>query len=72
VLGLYGPTDPVVNAPWGVPSIALHPAARAYTGIKKLDRSAGGFDGLGEDEVRAAVDRLVSRDVPVLGTEIPR
>ena len=40
--------------------------------LETRSQAPGGFDGLGEDEVRAAVDRLVSRDVPVLGTEIPR
>jgi ADP-heptose:LPS heptosyltransferase len=55
VVGLYGPTDPVVNAPWNVPNAALSPEGRAYTGIKAQDRAAGGFEGLAPDAVARAV-----------------
>ena len=60
VVGLYGPTDPVVNAPWGVPSRVVFPPGRAYTGIKRIDRNAGGFAGIVADDVAAAVDGLLS------------
>ncbi len=61
VVALYGPTDPVVNAPWGVPFEALHPPGREYTGIKGKDRSAGGFEGLDGAAVEAAVIRILAR-----------
>jgi ADP-heptose:LPS heptosyltransferase len=59
VLGIYGPTDPQVNQPWGVPFVALAPPGRRYTGIKRRDREAGGFDGLTVGAVEAAVDQLL-------------
>jgi len=60
VLGIYGPTDPEVNAPWGVPQEALYPPGRIYTGIKRRDRSAGGFAGLEPRMAQAAVDRVLA------------
>jgi ADP-heptose:LPS heptosyltransferase len=57
-LGLYGPTDPVVNGPWRVPGIALSPPGRHYTGVKGRDRR-GGFDGLTAELVRGAVEELL-------------
>ncbi len=60
VLALYGPTDPAVNSPWGVPFETLAPPGNTYTGIKRRDRVQG-FDGLTEEMVRAAADRLLSR-----------
>ena len=59
VLGVYGPTDPVVNQPWGVPYRAVFPPDRAFTGIKKIDREAGGFKGLAPDRVRSAAAELL-------------
>jgi ADP-heptose:LPS heptosyltransferase len=59
VLGIYGPTDPQVNQPWGVPFVAVAPPGRRYTGIKRRDREAGGFDGLTAGAVKAAVDQLL-------------
>jgi ADP-heptose:LPS heptosyltransferase len=66
VVGIYGPTDPVVNQPWGVPFRTVFPPRRAYTGIKRLDRGSGGFAGLNPDHVRAAVAELseLPRDDP--------
>ncbi|ANM29492.1 hypothetical protein ABI59_07690 [Acidobacteria bacterium Mor1] len=58
VLGIYGPTDPVVNQPWGVPHVALHPPGATYTGIKKSDRNQT-FAGLDGDAVEAAVTELL-------------
>jgi len=58
VLALYGPTDPVVNRPWGAPFRTVYPPERLYTGIKKLDRQRG-FEGLTADLVRRAVDELL-------------
>ena len=60
VVALYGPTDPVVNAPWGAPHEVVHPGGRAYTGVKRLDRRSG-FEGLTGEEVAAAVLRLLDR-----------
>jgi ADP-heptose:LPS heptosyltransferase len=59
VVGIYGPTDPVVNQPWGVPFRTVFPPQRSYTGIKRRDRSAGGFAGLEPGQVGAAVAELV-------------
>lgn len=61
VVGLYGPTDPVVNTPWGVPYEAVAPPGRRYTGIKAIDRKSGGFDGLTASHVERAVDSLLAR-----------
>lgn len=60
VVGLYGPTDPEVNRPWGVPCRALAPAGRVYTGIKRVDRASGGFEGLEAVEVARATRELLS------------
>jgi ADP-heptose:LPS heptosyltransferase len=60
VLGLYGATDPEVNGPWGVPSRSVFPPDRVYTGVKRVDRKAGGFAGISEDRVRLAVDELLA------------
>jgi heptosyltransferase-1 len=60
VLGLYGPTDPTVNAPWGGAHEALYPRDRDYTGVKRIDRAAGGFEGLAPQAVRDAVGRLLA------------
>ena len=59
VLAFYGPTDPVVNRPWGTPFRTVYPPERLYTGIKKLDRQRG-FDGLTADLVHVAVDELLA------------
>lgn len=64
VVGLYGPTDPRVNSPWGVPFEALSPPGRVYTGIKAEDRAAGGFDGLAPASVAAAAAALAERVRP--------
>jgi ADP-heptose:LPS heptosyltransferase len=65
VLGIYGPTDPRVNRPWGVPCRALHPADRVYTGIKKIDREGGGFDGLAPETVRVETAALLDETAPL-------
>ena len=59
MIGLYGSTDPVVNGPWGVPSRSVSPPSRVYTGIKRRDRTAGGFAGLDPEQVESAVDELL-------------
>lgn len=59
VVAIYGPTDPAVNAPWGVPHRAVFPAERKYTGIKRIDREAGGFDGLAPPDVAEAVEHVL-------------
>jgi heptosyltransferase-1 len=59
VLGIYGPTDPVVNAPWTEINETVFPPAREYTGIKKIDRDAGGFEGLSVQQVQDALSRLL-------------
>jgi len=59
VVAIYGPTDPEVNRPWGVPCRAVHPPDRRYTGIKRHDRGSGGFDGLTGEAVARAVEELL-------------
>jgi len=61
VLGIYGPTDPVVNAPWIEPHETVFPPSREYTGIKKIDRNAGGFQGVTEQQVQDALGKLLHR-----------
>jgi len=59
VVGIYGPTDPQVNQPWAVPCRTVFPEGRVYTGIKRRDREAGSFVGIGADQVEAAVRELL-------------
>jgi len=59
VLGIYGPTDPLVNQPWGVPFRTISPPGRTYTGIKRRDRESGDFSGLTPDQVRGAAVELL-------------
>ena len=66
VVGIYGPTDPVVNAPWGSQHRVVSPPGRPYTGIKRLDRAAGGFAGIVPEDVEAAVDALLATTSPSL------
>lgn len=61
VVGLYGPTDPVVNGPWNVPSVALSRPESRYTGIKAIDRDREGFDGLAPETVCEAIRGLLAR-----------
>jgi ADP-heptose:LPS heptosyltransferase len=61
VVGLYGPTDPIVNTPWNVPFVALASARVVYTGIKEKDRAAGGFLGLAPDSVIDAIGTILKR-----------
>ncbi|MCP3982582.1 MAG: glycosyltransferase family 9 protein [bacterium] len=60
VLGIYGPTDPEVNRPWGVPHRAVCAPDREYTGIKRLDRP-GGFVGLDANHVTHTTAELLDR-----------
>jgi heptosyltransferase-1 len=59
VVAIYGPTDPRVNRPWGVPSRVVHPPERRYSGIKRIDRVSGGFEGLDPARVEVAVQELL-------------
>ena len=61
VVGLYGPTDPVVNTPWNVPFVALARPGSTHTGIKRKDRTAEGFDGLAPEAVAEAIHRILER-----------
>jgi ADP-heptose:LPS heptosyltransferase len=73
-IALYGPTDPVVNAPWGVPHRSVAPEGRTYTGIKRIDRQ-GGFAGVRAAQVEAAVDGLLADTaawLPAAGRLLPR
>ena len=69
VVGLYGPTDPVVNTPWNVPFIALARPQSSHTGIKAKDRVAQGFDGLSPEAVENAIVDILDR--PRGGTPAP-
>jgi ADP-heptose:LPS heptosyltransferase len=61
VVGLYGPTDPVVNTPWNVPFVSVVRPGSVYTGIKARDRVAGGFDGLTPRTVVDAIHEILAR-----------
>jgi heptosyltransferase-1 len=61
VVAIYGPTDPVINAPWGVPHASVFPPGRSYTGIKRTDRTASGFEGITVEAVAAAVNDVLDR-----------
>jgi|RhiMethySRZTD1v2_1073278.scaffolds.fasta_scaffold14130_9 ADP-heptose:LPS heptosyltransferase len=61
VVGIYGPTDPVVNTPWNVPFETVSPVGKRYTGIKSIDRSAAGFEGIADGMVARAVEAVLSR-----------
>ena len=69
VVGIYGPTDPVVNAPWRVPFATVVPEGRVYTGIKARDRVSGGFAGIREEAVSDAIDRVLADASVVEGLE---
>jgi heptosyltransferase-1 len=69
VVGLYGPTDPVVNTPWNVPFVALARPQSTHTGIKAKDRVVEGFDGLAEETVADAILEILKR--PRGGTPEP-
>lgn len=61
VVAIYGPTDPAINAPWGVTHASVCPPERTYTGVRREDRAAGGFEGVTEEAVEAAVDDVLNR-----------
>jgi ADP-heptose:LPS heptosyltransferase len=68
VVGLYGPTDPAVNAPWNVPFVALARPQSTHTGIKSKDRVRESFEGLTPEAVAAAVTEMLNRP---RGTRVP-
>lgn len=59
VIGIYGPTDPRVNQPWGVRFRTVFPPGRSYTGIKRIDKEAGGFKGIEVAQVDLAVAEIL-------------
>jgi ADP-heptose:LPS heptosyltransferase len=61
VVGLYGPTDPIVNTPWNVPFVALARPHSVYTGIKAKDRVVNGFEGLDPDAVVGAILEILGQ-----------
>jgi len=64
VVGIYGPTDPAVNSPWGVPHRAVFPVHAAYSGVKKKDRRVGRFEQISPGQVAEAVGELISEVHP--------
>jgi ADP-heptose:LPS heptosyltransferase len=63
VLAIYGPTDPEVNRPWGVPYRVVHPAGASYRGVKRHDRGIG-FANVRSDDVERGVDALLAASAP--------
>ena len=61
VVGLYGPTDPIVNTPWNVPFVALARPHSVYAGIKAEDRVVNGFEGLDPDAVVGAILEILGQ-----------
>lgn len=70
VVGLYGPTDPVVNAPWNVPFVALTRPGSRHTGVKSRDREVEGFDGLTPEAVADAIDQILEKPRGDSGVEL--
>ena len=60
VVGIYGPTDPVVNGPWGVRHRVIQPPGTDYSGIKKKDRRMGRFDRISPKTVETAVEEVLA------------
>ncbi len=60
VVGVYGPTDPIVNQPWGVPFRTVLPPDRHYTGVKRIDRQSG-FEGITTSQVESAIEDLLGQ-----------
>ena len=60
VLGLYGPTDPRVNGPWGVPARVVAPDGRAYSGIRRVDRRGPGCEAIEPTQVETALEDLLT------------
>jgi len=69
VVGLYGPTDPLVNTPWGVPFVALTRPGSGHTGIKATDRAREGFDGLTAGAVGEAIGTILAQPRAGAGLE---
>lgn len=70
VVGLYGPTDPVVNAPWNVPFVALARPGSGHTGVKSRDREVEGFEGLTPEAVADAVEQILEKPRGASGVEL--
>jgi ADP-heptose:LPS heptosyltransferase len=67
VVGIYGPTDPVINGPWQVRSRSVYPPGRDWQGNRRIDRRLG-FAGLAPAHVEAAVEQLLAQPAqPVQG-----
>jgi ADP-heptose:LPS heptosyltransferase len=64
VVAIYGPTDPRVNQPWGVPYRVVAPRDRSYTGRRSIDREQG-FAGLDAIDVVRSVTELWAETVAV-------
>ena len=60
VVGIYGPTDPLVNRPWSRHFRVVAPPGRRYTGVKRIDRASGGFEGLTAEQVTQALAELLA------------
>ena len=67
VVGIYGPTDPVVNAPWGVEHRTVFPPGADYSGVKRRDRARGRFEDIPAEAVRDAVVDLLGRTAGASG-----
>jgi heptosyltransferase-1 len=66
VVGIYGPTDPARNGPWGVPFRVLrHPESRRDHA--RRHRPEAGLLTITADEVLGAVDELMQSVEPVQG-----
>lgn len=60
VIGLYGPTDPIVNSPWGVPFVTVTRPGSSHTGVKTRDKAVEGFEGLPPAAVTEAVRAILA------------
>jgi ADP-heptose:LPS heptosyltransferase len=64
VVSIYGPTDPRINRPWGVSFRVVSPSGREYTGVKRVDREAGGFEGIQLQQVEEAISLILNEGKP--------
>ena len=68
VIGVYGPTDPLVNVPWAGDYRCIFPDGRRYTGIKRRDRALG-FTGIAPAQLDDALDALLGERTRELGSD---
>jgi len=66
VVAVYGPTDPQVNQPWGLRTIAAFDPKVSYSGVKRLDRERGAYSAIDMQQLQssfiAAIEQQLEKD----------